>query len=186
MNGYKIYECPQFLKDKRLVVLDLETTGLDIILNTIIEIGVIEVINGEIKREYSTLFGGGCSSMFLVRRIHKIKDCDRKNLPKFSDRAEKLAKYLSNSYIVTHNGLNFDIPMLNQKFSENGFILNNVKVIDTYKIAKNYGVFESNSLQNLAKEFNIEYGSHRGLGDARSTLQLLYAFGEKFGDVILK
>ena len=180
------YDCPNILKSYNLKVFDIETTGLQILRNTIIEIGVIEVQFGKIKREYSTLFGGGRSSMYLVRKVHHIKDCQRIGKPTFKDRAKKLCEYLSDSVLVTHNGNAFDIPMINQKFSECGLKLQNVKYIDTYKIAKQIGEFESNSLQSLSKHFDIKYGAHRGLGDAYSTLQLLYALIEKYGDKVLK
>lgn len=180
------YKCPKVLQNKRLICLDLQTDGLNILLNTIIEIGVIEVISGKIQREYTTLFGGGRSSMFLVRKIHHIKDCDRIGKQTFKQRAKKLSEYLSDSIIITHNGTKFDIPMLNQKFSQVGVMMQNVKFIDTYLLAKSIGQFESNSLQFLSKKFDIKYGSHRGLGDAYSTLQLLYAFMQKYGEKIFQ
>jgi len=68
-------------------------------------------------REYTTQFGGGHSSMYLVRNVHHIKDRERLNKKTFKERAKKMAEYLSNSLLVTHNGEKFDIPMLNQKFS---------------------------------------------------------------------
>ena len=184
--SFNVFECPECLKHQRMIVLDIETTGLDIIFNNIIEIGVVEVIDGKIVKEYSTMFGGGRSSVFLTRKVHHIKDSERIGLPTFRDRAKKLSQYLSNAVIVTHNGLNFDIPMLNQKFNEVNVKLENVKFIDTYQIVKKLGCFESNSLENLSKVFNLEYGAHRGLGDSKTTLQLLYALVEKHGESILK
>ena len=41
--------CPDILKNKRIITLDIETTGLSIFYNTIIELGVIEIVNGEVK-----------------------------------------------------------------------------------------------------------------------------------------
>ena len=64
--------------------------------------------------------------------------------------------------------------------------MQNVKFIDTYLLAKSIGQFESNSLQFLSKHFDIKYGSHRGLGDAYSTLQLLYAFIDRYGEKIFQ
>ena len=70
-------KCPDIFKNKRLLSLDIETTGLNIFYNTIIELGVVEVVDGKVKTEYNKLFGGGHSSMFLVRKIHHIKDSER-------------------------------------------------------------------------------------------------------------
>lgn len=182
MNDFKMkYECPEILKDKRLLCLDIETTGLDIQKNTIIELGIIEVNNGIVTKEYTKLFGGGYSSMYLMRNVHKIKDSERKYKKTFKQCAKKISEYLSDSILITHNGDAFDIPMIESKLQEAGYTLHNVKKIDTLKIARKLK-HESNTLGNLCKLYNINYGgndgskSHRGLEDAYATLDLLYYF----------
>lgn len=175
------YECPEILKDKRLLCIDIETTGLDINKNTIIELGVIEVNNGVVVNEYTKLFGGGFSPMYLMRNVHKIQNSERKYKKTFKQCAEKIAEYLSNAIIITHNGDSFDIPMIENKLQEAGYKLENVKKIDTLKIARKLK-HESNTLGNLCKLYGINYGgndgtkSHRGLEDAYATLDLLYYF----------
>jgi DNA polymerase III epsilon subunit-like protein len=158
--------------------------------NTIIELGVIEIVNGEVKTEYSKLFGGGHSSMYLVRKIHHIKDSARKGKKTFKECAEKIASFLSNSIIVTHNGNSFDIPMIQQKLHEAGHEIKNFKSIDTLQLVKKMRKEEQteddkkqskrNNLGALCKEFGLIYGgedgskSHRGLEDAEATLDLLF------------
>lgn len=178
--------CPDIFKDKRIITLDIESTGLNIIYNTIIELGVIEVVNGEVKTEYSRLFGGGHSSMYLVRKIHHIKDSERRGKKTFKECAEKIASFLSDSIIVTHNGNSFDIPMIERKLDEAGYKINNFRTLDTLQLVKKMRKEEdteekrSNSLGSLCKEFGLIYGgeegnkSHRGLEDAEATLDLLY------------
>ena len=179
--------CPDILKDKRLITLDIESTGLNIIYNTIIELGVIEVVNGEVKTEYSRLFGGGHSSMYLVRKVHHIKDFERRGKKTFKECAEKIASFLSNSIIVTHNGNSFDIPMIERKLSEAGYEIKNFKSLDTLQLVKKMRKEEDddkqvkrNTLGALCNEFGLVYGgeegnkSHRGLEDAEATLDLLY------------
>ena len=182
--------CPKMLKDKRILALDIESTGLSTIYNTIIELGVIEIINGEVKTEYTKLFGGGHSSMYLVRKIHHIKDSERKGKQTFKECAEKIADFLSNSIIVTHNGNSFDLPMINQKLKDAGYQIDNYRSIDTLqlvrKMRKNEGVDDDkkqqkrNTLGSLCQEFGLTYGgedgknAHRGLEDAEATLDLLF------------
>lgn len=182
--------CPDILKDKRILAIDIESTGLSTIYNTIIELGVIEIINGEVKTEYTKLFGGGHSSMYLVRKIHHIKDSMRIGKKTFKECADKIASFLSNSIIVTHNGNSFDIPMIQQKLNEAGYAIENFKSIDTLqlvrKMRKKEGVDDDkkqqkrNTLGNLCKEFNLTYGgesgdkAHRGLEDAEATIDLLF------------
>jgi DNA polymerase-3 subunit alpha (Gram-positive type) len=182
--------CPDIFKNKRLLAIDIETTGLSTIYNTIIELGVIEIVNGEVKTEYNKLFGGGHSSMYLVRKIHHIKDSMRTGKKTFKECAEKIADFLSNSIIVTHNGNSFDIPMIQQKLNEAGYKIENFKSIDTLqlvrKMRKKEGEDEEkkqqkrNTLGNLCKEFGLIYGgesgsnAHRGLEDSEATIDLLF------------
>lgn len=178
-------ECPDILKNKDFIVFDLETTGVNMLFSTIIEIGCIEVEHGKIKREYTTLFGGGRSPVYLVRKVHKIKDIERRGKPTFKERAEKIADFFSNKILVGHNIKNFDIIMMQTKLNECGFHLENIKIIDTLTIARKIG-HESNTLENLSKLYNIERGEHhRGLDDARMNLDLLYVFAQKYPELIL-
>ena len=186
-------KCPDILKGQRLIALDIETTGLSIPYNMIIELGVIELINGEVKTEYSRLFGGGHSSMYLVRKVHHIKDSERKNLATFAQSAEKIASFLSNSTIVTHNGKAFDMPMIQRKLKDAGQEITNFRQLDTLALVramrkeqddemddKQERIRGRNTLGSLCAEFGLQYGgetgdaAHRGLEDAWACLDLLF------------
>lgn len=59
--------------------------------------------------------------------------------------------------IVAHNGDQFDIKKINTRFLINGINPPSpYKTIDTKKVAKKYFGFESNSLNELARQFGIE------------------------------
>ncbi len=188
---------PEIFRNKRLIAVDLETTGLNIRYNTIIEIGCVEILNGRVlkfgsREGFTRIFGGGHSSMYLVRKVHRIKDSERKKEKTFKECAEKISEYLSNSIIVTHNGNSFDIPMIQQKLTEAGFPLHDFKSVDPLqlvrKMRKKHGEDDDdekkqsgrNTLGNLCKEFGLVYGgedgskSHRGLEDAEACLDLLF------------
>ena len=189
---------PDIFKGKRLIACDLETTGLSVLYNTIIEIGCVEVNNGRVvkfgsKSGFTRLFSGGHSSMYLVRKVHHIKDSDRSSekYSTFKQSAEKISEYLSNSILVTHNGNSFDIPMIQQKLTEAGFPLHDFKSIDTLQLVRKMRKKESgeedekrqhgrNTLENLCREFGLVYGgdegrnAHRGLEDAEACLDLLF------------
>ena len=189
---------PDIFKGKRLIACDLETTGLSVLYNTIIEIGCVEVNNGKVvkfgsKSGFTRLFSGGHSSMYLVRKVHHIKDSDRSSekYSTFKQSAEKISEYLSNSILVTHNGNSFDIPMIQQKLTEAGFPLHDFKSIDTLQLVRKMRKKESgeedekrqhgrNTLENLCREFGLVYGgdegrnAHRGLEDAEACLDLLF------------
>ncbi len=157
----------------RVCVVDIETTGLQKQLDRIIELGVVEYVDNELKLEFSKLFGGGRCIPFLSKSIHKIKDRDRKGKPTFEECAEKVSGFLSNCYLVTHNGKRFDIPMLEIKLGKYKIV--NSKYIDTLVIARKLDKFKDKNkdLKSLASYYNIDYGNHRGLGDAQTTFELL-------------
>ena len=186
-------QCPDILRNQRLIALDIETTGLSIPYNMIIELGVIEMIDGEVKTEYSRLFGGGHSSMYLVRKVHHIKDSERKGKATFAQSAERIASFLSNSTIVTHNGKAFDMPMIQRKLKDAGQEITNFRQIDTLALVRSMRKSEDdelddkqekirgrNTLGSLCAEFGLQYGgesgdsAHRGLEDAWACLDLLF------------
>lgn len=184
---------PASLLNKRIIALDIETTGLDIQKNTIIELGVVEIVNGKVTTEYKKLFGGGHSSMHLVRCVHHIADGERAGKKTFRECAQKIASYLSNAIVVTHNGNAFDIPMIEWNLRQAGAEWKNYKSVDTLAIMRKYRkanddetdekkekVQGRNKLGNICKEFGLVYGgedggnAHRGLEDAEACLDLLF------------
>ena len=184
---------PDIFGKSRLVALDLETSGLNVKYNTIIEIGMVEMVNGVVKSTPRQLFGGGHSSMYLVRRVHHIPDYERRGKRTFKDCAGKIADFLSNSIIVTHNGNSFDIPMIQRKLADAGYSIKNFKSLDTLQLVRKMRKAEEgddadddkkhrgrNTLENLCAEFGLVYGgdsgdsAHRGLEDAEACLDLLF------------
>lgn len=173
-----------FFKGRRVLVLDIETTGTDQVFDSIIEFGAVEFVDGVKKREYNYMFNNGKSSPFLIKTIHKIKDKDRYDKPSFEESASKICDIMSNSVIVTHNGKKFDIPFLNSYFDRLGLKVVNFKLIDTIILARKLD-FKSNSLQYLSSYYNVDYGNHRGLGDSESTYEIMLHLLDdlKFNDV---
>jgi len=182
LQQQEVRNCPPELARHRMVCLDIETTGLDKTFNNIIELGTVEVVNGRNVREYSRVFGGGRSPMYLVRQVHGIRDIDRIGRPTFRMQAHKVAAYLSNAVLVTHNGTKFDIPFLEAKLEEAGETLSYKHHVDTYLLSRKLG-HEANSLGELSRRYGIPYGewNHRGVADCLCTLQLLYAMVEENG-----
>lgn len=179
------YNCPDILKERRLISLDIETTGLNTMINTIIQMGVIEFDCGVEKLSYERLFGGGHSPLYLVRRLHKISNESRVGKSTFKESGEKIASYLSNAIIVTHNGNRFDIPFISRVLSEGGFEIMNSTYVDTLILSRKFDDHLFHSLEWLSGHYGLKYdeSNHTGLADARNTLELLFAFLEKRPDL---
>ncbi|MDD3232090.1 MAG: 3'-5' exonuclease [Clostridia bacterium] len=132
------------------IVLDIETTGLDLVYDEIIEIGALKVVNGQIVETFSELVRPNNKiSQFISsltgitnEMLDSAQEID-KVLPRFIDFAQ-------NMLIVGHN-VNFDINfiydytlnVLNKPFANNFIdtlrlsrkIFNNLKTIDYRQLA---------------------------------------------------
>ena len=194
----QIYPCPAALRNERLVSFDIETTGLSPLYNNIIELGVVEMVGGEIALRHSRLFGGGRSSLYTVRQVHRIRDSERRGQPPFREKARQIAGWLAGACLVSHNGMAFDLPFLQEAMKAAGVSLAVSRHYDTLRIVRRLDSppkdaaaarafrpkFASHRLGDLCRHYGIPYGeeNHRGLADCECTLQLLFALCGDFGE----
>ena len=100
---------------ERLIVLDTETTGLDVDSgHKIIEIGCIEIIDRNIT---DNSFHKYINPQRLIDEkayeVHGISNEDLKDKPIFDDIIDEFALYISDSPLIIHNAP-FDLGFLNQ------------------------------------------------------------------------
>jgi len=181
----------------RVIALDIETTGLSRDNDEIIELGVAEFIDGVLTRKNSALYGGGSSPSQAVN-VHGIPDEQRVGLKKFGDVVPEFRKYLASeipdartrrgikeTIIVGHSAFDFDLPFIRMSARRAGFPLmardGYISVADTLKLARKHLSSPDSKLKTLCKVYNIEYGGHRGLGDAMSAWYILLVIMETTG-----
>ena len=99
-----------------LVVFDLETTGIDIVKDRIIEISYVKVFpNG--KEESKTMrINPGMPIPPASTAIHGITDDDVKDCPLFKNVAKQLAAQIEGCDLAGYNSNRFDIPLLAEEF----------------------------------------------------------------------
>ncbi len=158
-----------------LVAIDLETTGLDVNADEIIEIGAVRVRDGVVIDEFSTLVNPGRSLPSLITHLTGIRSDDLLNAPSIKAVLPLLSAFVGNSPWMAHN-ISFDASFLNKQ----GALLNNTR-IDTYELAafllpraERYNLTSLTSLYN----FSIE-SAHRALYDARATAHVYQNLWEK-------
>ncbi len=171
-----------FLKGTRIVVLDIETTGLSIQKDFVREFGVVEVVDGEIVRGNSTLFSGGKQSW-----DKGIPDSAVVGKPTFASKVKAVQSFLNGSIVMGHNVFSFDLPMIKRSmYEQNVSIIGDgqggkIRTIDTLVLAKKYLHAPSNKLENLCMMFGIEHGQHRAYGDCLSCWNLFLKIVETTG-----
>jgi DNA polymerase-3 subunit epsilon len=101
---------------RSLAFVDLETTGIIITTDRIVEISVLK-ITPEGKEEWlSTRINPEMSIPPKATAIHGISDEDVADSPRFRDIAKNLASFLEGCDLAGYNALKFDIPVLAEEF----------------------------------------------------------------------
>lgn len=159
--------------EKIFIAIDVETTGLDPYQDKVIEIGAVKYQGNKIVEEFSELIDPGIYISSNAVKIHGINNETIKGKPDFSFLALRLIDFLSDSTLLAHNA-SFDISFLNEELKKAGFDEIQNPVVDTLAMAKaSFKGRKSYSLQNLARDFNINTGTaHRASDDARTCLDL--------------
>ena len=97
---------------KPLVVFDLETTGLDLVKDRIIQISYIKVNLDGTEERHNQFINPGMSIPPIVVELTGISDEDVKDAPTFKQLAPKLAAAFEGCDFAGYNSNNFDIRVL--------------------------------------------------------------------------
>jgi len=159
----------------RQVVLDTETTGLEVELDhRVIEIGCVEIVN---RRPSGRSFHRYVNPEREVDEgalaVHGISRTDLDGQPRFAEIAAELLGFLEGAELVIHNAT-FDLAFLDAELArlpgEQRKIGAVCQVIDALALARELHPGKSNSLDALAKRYGIDNSArelHGALLDAR-------------------
>lgn len=179
-------ELPKEFKERIFVVFDLESTGLNAQQDDeIIEIGAIKIADGKIVEKFVTLVKPTKKIPQEATEINKITNRMVANAPSLKDVIMDFKHFTKNAYLVGHNILSFDIPLLNQEAMKVGVKFDN-KVMDTYKIAERTLTGRKVSPKNLrlgtiAEFYNIELqNAHRAFDDVLANAKIFIKFARLF------
>lgn len=158
-----------------LVFLDLETTGLNIIRDRIIQIALIKYKkNSETPEELEMLINPGIPISEESIKIHGILPSDLKNKPTFQQVGRKIYEFIGNADLAGYNSNRFDIPMLIEEFARIGldFDIENRKMIDIQRL---FYKMEPRTLSAAYKFYlNKELqDAHNALADVKATAEIL-------------
>ena len=162
----------------RELVLDTETTGLyPENGDRIVEIGIIELSNHIKTGKYFHYYiNPERESDIKAEKIHGLSREFLSDKLKFSDIAEELVEFLSDSKIIIHNA-KFDVSFLNSELTKCDLKnLNSDNILDTLILARKKYPGQSVSLDNLCRRFGIDIANrkvHGALLDAE-LLSLVY------------
>ena len=102
--------------DKPLVILDLETTGINIASDRIIDISLLKVYPDQKTETLTIRMNPGIPIPPESTAVHGISDEDVKDAPPFSKVAVKIRDFIGNADLGGYNSARFDVPMLIEEF----------------------------------------------------------------------
>ena len=169
---------------KPLIVFDLETTGLDLVNDRIIQISYIK-IHPDGKEERNNIFvNPGKPIPQDVTALTGISDDDVKDSPLFKDIAVKLSENFRNCDFAGFNSNHFDIPMLAEEFLRTGidFDFSRCRLIDAQTI------FHKMERRYLAAAYKFfcgrkmedDFSAHRADEDTEATYRVLMGELDKY------
>ena len=170
--------------EKPLVVFDLETTGLDLVKDRIIQISYIKVMpNGEeIRRNH--IINPGKPIPYEVQQLTGITNEDVAGKPSFKELARTLEEEFKGCDFAGFNSNNFDIPVLAEEFLRAGidFDFNKCRLVDACSI------FRKMERRNLAAAYQVycgrkmeeDFEAHRADEETEATYRVLMGQLDKY------
>ncbi|MEN9700129.1 MAG: hypothetical protein RLZZ301_1327 [Bacteroidota bacterium] len=166
---------------RALCVFDLETTGLQITKDRIVQIAIIKLHPDGQTQEYMRLVNPEMPIPVEITAIHGISDADVKAANTFAQLAPEIIAFIGDSDLAGYNSNKFDIPVLSEELLRVGqaFDLANRHFIDVQNI------FHKMEQRTLSAAYQFYCGkqiehAHNALYDTKATLEVLLAQLERY------
>ena len=169
---------------KPLVIFDLETTGLDLVKDRIIQISYIKVFPDGREERGNELINPEKPIEPIITQLTGISDDDVKDKPVFKQLAAQLCEKFMGSDFAGFNSNHFDIPLLAEEFLRAGvdFDFSKSRLIDACTI------FKKMERRNLAAAYKFycgrkmedDFEAHRADQDTEATYRVLMGELDKY------
>jgi len=169
-----------------IVFFDLETTGVNISKDRIIEISLLKVAPNGKEEGKTRRINPGIPIPPEATAIHGISDEDVKDCPTFKEIAKSLAAQIEGCDLAGFNSNRFDIPLLAEEFlrADVDIDLSKRKFVDVQTI------FHKMEKRNLAAAYKFycgrkmeeDFAAHRADQDAEATYRVLLGELEKYSE----
>lgn len=166
----------QLSLSRPLAFFDLESTGLTIGLDRIIEISVLKLNPDGSKELFTRKVNPEMNIPEVVVKLTGITNADVADAPKFMEIAEELNQFMADCDLAGYNSNKFDVPLLYEEFSRVGvmFDIAGRKLVDVQNI---FHKMEQRTL-SAAYKFYCEkdlVNAHSAEADIIATYEILEA-----------
>ncbi len=166
-----------------IVFFDLETTGVNISKDRIVEISVLKVHPNGKEEQRTIRVNPEMPIPKEASEVHGIYDEDVKECPTFKEIAKELARFMEGCDLGGYNSNRFDVPLLAEEFLRVGvdFDMRKRKFVDVQTI---FHKMEQRTL-SAAYRFYCDKcleDAHSAAADTTATYEVLKAQLERYGD----
>lgn len=168
-----------------LVFFDLETTGINIGSDRIVEISLVKLFPNGDKESKTWRVNPEMPIPQAATDVHHITNEDVANSPKFAELAPKVIEYISGCDLAGYNSNHFDVPMLQEELLRVGAdydLREHSQFVDVFVI------FQKHTPRNLSAAY-MHYcgkeleGAHGANADTEATYEVMMAQMQQHKDL---
>lgn len=167
-----------------LAFFDLETTGLNIAKDRIVEIAILKVQADGKEVAYIKRINPTIPISSESTSIHGISNEDIKDEPTFADLAMEINLFLKDCDLAGYNSDRFDIPMLMEEFMrvKVNFSLEDRRLIDVQTI---FHLMEQRTLSAAYKFYCKKklVDAHTAMADVKATYEILQSQLDQYQNI---
>ncbi|WP_428742486.1 exonuclease domain-containing protein [Tenacibaculum sp.] len=169
---------------KPIVFFDLETTGINIAKDRVVEISILKVYPNGNKESKTWLVNPEIEIPAEATAVHGITNEKVVTEPTFKELASQINEMIADADLAGFNSNRFDIPLLAEELLRAGidFDMNNRKAVDVQTI------FHKKEQRTLSAGYQFYCGkdlegAHSAEADTNATYEILLAQVDKYDDL---
>lgn len=170
--------------ERPLIFFDLETTGIDVANDRIVEISVLKVFPDGSKELKTRRINPEMPIPPASTAVHGITDDDVADCPSFKQIAKNLAAFFQGADLAGYNLLRFDLPLLMEEFMRVSVPID----LDDRRVVDVQVIFHAREPRTLSAAYKYYCGkhldnAHSAEADTVATYEILLGQLEKYEDL---
>lgn len=172
-----------FNLERDLIFFDVETTGLHVIRDRIIQLAMIKYKKSGAIEELNLLINPGVPISEEAYQVHGISNEMLKNKPTFLQVAPKIFEFMKGADLAGYNSNRFDVPILMEEMSRCNLDLE----IDNRRLVDVQRIFYRMEPRNLRAAYQFYCNkeienAHDAMADIKATIDVLLGMLNKYKD----
>ncbi|SDC87458.1 DNA polymerase-3 subunit alpha [Paenibacillus sp. UNCCL117] len=163
------------LAEAEYVIFDVETTGLSVTNNKIIELAGVKMKDGKEIDRFATFIDPHERIPYNIQQLTNITDDMVRGAPDISEKLPQFMEFVGDAVLVAHNA-RFDMGFLNTNLKRLGLPEAANPVLDTLELARLlYPTMKNHRLNTLSDKFKVSLDNHhRAIDDSIALGLVLY------------